>query len=82
MSYWETKIPDAPYVRLTWFNTEQLNNLAPLKIVPQPDTLIRVFLDMAGFQAKIDIPEQKLSKTSRQGFTVVEWGGLTNNLGN
>ncbi len=75
--YWENKIPNKPYVRLTWFNTAQLNELAPLQITPKPDTLIRVFLDMDGLDTPILLPAQHLSAIPRTGFTVVEWGGLS-----
>ena len=48
VAYWKNKIPAEPYVRITWFNTAEMNGLAPLTITPKPDTLIRVFLDMDG----------------------------------
>lgn len=77
LEFWSDKIPNKPYVRLTWFTTSQLNSLAPLRISPKPDTLIRVFLDMEGYDKKIDIPAQRLTALPRIGFTVVEWGGLS-----
>lgn len=77
MAYWQDKLPNKPYVRLTWFNTAQLNQLAPLAISPKPDTVIRVFLDFAGLDAPIDLPAQHLSTIPRHGFTVIEWGGLS-----
>lgn len=77
VEFWQDKIPNKPYVRLTWLTTEQMNTLAPLYISPKPDTLIRVFLDMGGFDTPVALPAQKLVSTFRSGFTVVEWGGLT-----
>lgn len=44
-------------------------------IIPKPDTEIRLFMDFYGLDKPIEIPEQKLQKTERKGFTVVEWGG-------
>lgn len=76
MTFWQPKIPNDPYIRLTWFNTAQLDQLAPLIVSPKPDTTLRVFLDMAGYDSPIAIPAQKLTSTARKGFTVVEWGGL------
>lgn len=76
VAYWQAKIPNKPYVRLTWFNAVQMNDLAPLYVSPQPDTVLRVFLDMAGYDTKIAMPAQKLTSTPRSGFTLVEWGGL------
>ncbi len=76
VAYWQDKIPNKQFVRLTWFNTAQMNQLAPLQITPKPDTLIRVFLDMSGLDQPIQIPAQQFVKTARSGFSVVEWGGL------
>jgi hypothetical protein len=75
-NFWFTKLPNTPYVRLTWFTTEQLNELAPLMVLPKPDTVIRVFLDFQGLQNMISLPAQNLTTLPRKGFTVVEWGGI------
>ncbi len=76
MSYWEAKIPNDPYIRLTWLDTAQMNQLAPLSVSPKPDTIIRVFLDMSGLNKIVKIPKQDLKSIPRVGFTLVEWGGL------
>lgn len=74
--FWLSKIPNSPYVRLTWFTTEQLDELAPLVVNPKPDTTIRVFLDFQGLSQPFNLKQQKLSSIPRNGFTLVEWGGL------
>jgi hypothetical protein len=76
LAFWQPRIPNDPYIRLTWFNTAQLDKLAPLTVSPKPDTTLRVFLDMAGYSSSVNIPAQKLTSTERKGFTLVEWGGL------
>jgi hypothetical protein len=76
VNYWKDKLPSAPYTRLTWFNTKEMNQLAPLAISPKPDTVIRVFLDFSGLDKPINLRAQKLSTPKRSGFTVIEWGGL------
>jgi hypothetical protein len=76
MDYWKDKLPTKPYVRLTWFNTSQMNQLAPLFVYPKPDTTIRVFLDASGLDKPIKLPSQRLTSIPRKGFTLVEWGGL------
>lgn len=76
VEYWHDKLPNKPYIRLSWLTTAQMNQLAPLKISPQPDTVIRTFLDFSGHDAKINIPPQTFTKPERRGFTVTEWGGL------
>lgn len=76
MEFWLPKMPTTPFVRLTWFGTEQMNRLAPLSINPKPDTTIRIFLDFKGLNSSYDIKPQTLVAKKRVGFTVVEWGGL------
>lgn len=76
MEFWLPKMPNAPFVRLTWFGTEQMNRLAPLTVNPKPDTAIRVFLDFKGLEKPYDIKPQILTAKKRVGFTLVEWGGL------
>jgi hypothetical protein len=76
MAFWIPKMPKTPYVRLTWFGTNQMNQLAPLHVNPKPDTTIRIFLDFEGLDQKISLPIEYLSAPARKGFTLVEWGGL------
>ena len=76
LAFWLPKMPETPYVRLTWFGTKQMNELAPLTVVPQPDTTIRIFLDFEGLNTPINLKSQNLTAPARKGFTLVEWGGL------
>jgi len=76
MEFWTSKIPNSPYVRISWLGTNDMEQLAPLYVSPAPDTRIRIFLDMEGLSEYKDIPAQNLYATPRTGFTVVEWGGL------
>ena len=77
MEFWLPKMPKTPYIRLTWLDTAEMNALAPLVISPRPDTVKRVFLDFAGQNtAATNLAPQQLQSFTRNGFTVVEWGGL------
>lgn len=76
LAYWQPKLPKTPYVRLSWLTTGQMNILAPLTITPQPTTVIRTFLDFEGLQTPVSLPAQSFTRPDRNGFTVVEWGGL------
>jgi hypothetical protein len=77
MDFWGPKLNTGkPYVRISWLNTGQMNQLAPLYVNPRPTTTIRVFLDFEGLNKPYSLTAQKLSKPNRTGFTVVEWGGL------
>lgn len=74
--FWLPLIPKSPYVRLTWLQTEDMNELAPLLVSPKPDTIIRIFLEFEGLSKPKYLIPQKLGSIPRKGFTLVEWGGL------
>ncbi|MEI6144098.1 MAG: hypothetical protein WCP91_00685 [Candidatus Berkelbacteria bacterium] len=74
--FWMAKMPKTPYTRLTWLTTDQMNTLAPLAVSPKPDSMIRVFLDFQGLTSKESIAPQVLPHYQRNGFALVEWGGL------
>jgi hypothetical protein len=77
MEFWLPKTPKSPYIRLTWLDTAAMNELAPLMISPRPETVARIFLDFCGQETvKTDLSPQQLQGFKRNGFTVVEWGGL------
>lgn len=76
MEFWQSKLPQTPYVRLTWLDTADMNVLAPLSVNPHPNTVIRVFLEFEGLDKFVSLKPQKLSAPTRSGFTLVEWGGL------
>lgn len=76
MEFWQPKLPSSPYVRLTWLNTKDMDTLAPLAVTPKPDTSIRIFLEFEGLDKPIKLIPQTLSAPKRNGFTLVEWGGL------
>lgn len=77
MEFWIPRMPHTPFVRMSWFSTQEMNELAPLTVTPRPDTVIRTFLDFEGqFSPKTSLQPQILESTDRAGFTVTEWGGL------
>lgn len=76
LEFWLSRMPKTPYVRLSWFNTEQMDQLAPLYLSKKPDTTIRIFLDFEGLDRPIKIAPQNLTHPERKGFVLVEWGGL------
>ena len=80
IAYWLPAMisKNAPYYRLSFLQTSDLNILFPMTVNPKPDTIFRLFLD---FQPLANKPQslpqpQILNKLTRHGFTLVEWGGL------
>ena len=72
--YWLPQMEQNPY-NIISFQTDAYTNAAELKVSPEPDTLIRVFMAWKKADLYIPLPEQDLSAVRRSGFTVVEWGG-------
>ena len=54
---------------------EEINRNMPLKIEPNPDTIIRVLMIYKGLENTIEVEEQKLFTPERKDFVAVEWGG-------
>lgn len=73
--FWLPEMEKNAY-NLIHFSTDEYEQQAKLKITPQPDEIIRVFMVYKPLQENIAIPEQQLVKKERHGFTVVEWGGM------
>lgn len=73
--YWLPRLNENKYNLIRFETIDEINKDMPLKVSPKPDTVIRVFMDFKPLDKKIEIKEQKLTKQTRKGFTVVEWGG-------
>ncbi|MGM9972912.1 MAG: hypothetical protein ACI33K_02580, partial [Clostridiaceae bacterium] len=72
--YWLPKMQDNPYNLIT-FQTNVYTENALLKISPEPDSLLRVFMAYKALQKPITVEEPIIEPFTRSGFTVVEWGG-------
>lgn len=75
-AYWVKTLPKSPYYLVSIVPEQTLNAISPLFIMPKPDSQIRVTLDFEPLDKKISVPQPDLHAIKRQGFTVVEWGGL------
>ncbi len=79
LEYWlpEMLSKESPYYRISFLDTAARNQYAPMKITPAPQNIYRLFLDYAPMQSNsLQLQPQQLKHVERNGFTVVEWGGL------
>ena len=76
MNAWEPKLDKAPYYFITFHKREFIDKYAPLQVFPQPDTVIRILMDYKPLDKYIDVEDIEIITPKREGFTVVEWGGL------
>ena len=77
--YWLPRLQKNKYSLIRFATKEEIDKEMPLNITPEPETLIRVFMEFKGLDEKITINEQELNKVERNGYTVVEWGGTEEN---
>lgn len=74
--YWLRNIPASNYYTIKLIHFEIVNDQLGLKIVPEPDSLLRILLCFTPTTEKINMKEPAIKPFKRQGFTVVEWGGI------
>lgn len=60
---------------LVSFQFDNYSSSHLLKIDPQPDSILRVFLAIRPIKNRLSIAPQELPRFNRIGFSVVEWGG-------
>jgi len=75
--YWLERLNDNPYYRISFMDRDQFDRLAPLHFSENPDHIIRVMMIAKGEQNYYELPAQNITTDiNRDGFTVVEWGGM------
>lgn len=72
--YWLPMLEKNQYNLIT-FAEKEYTDIVRLKIKPEPDSLLRVFMVFKPLDRAMEIPSQQIKPFKRQGFTVVEWGG-------
>lgn len=75
MDFWLPEMTGSPYYRVS-FLTDEWNKAAPLYVSPKPDTNIRIFMDWQKLSSPMSIDVPRIITPERNGFTLVEWGGL------
>jgi hypothetical protein len=72
--YWLPLMETNPY-NVIAFQNDIYTNCAKLNVTPTPNTVIRVFMAYTPSDTFVEILPQPLTAPTRNGFTVVEWGG-------
>ena len=73
--YWLPRMEDNAWNYIRFASDAELAAEMPLRIEPQPDSVIRVLMLWKPLDAPIEVTEQELETPQRTGFTAVEWGG-------
>lgn len=76
LEFWEPRMQGSPYYFVTFLGNREMDQIAPLSIEPKPDTTIRLLMDFSPLEKPIEIDGYNIKTPQRDGFTVVEWGGV------
>ena len=75
--WWLNKLEPSQYYLIKLLERDVIDEIEEMEIDPKPDTVIRIRFLFIPFENKTEtIPPEIAVPAERQGFTVVEWGGL------
>ena len=74
--YWEKYLPFVNYYFVGIMDENSIEKIEPLNVNPKPDSIIRVRLYFEALDKKISVKEPLIITPQREGYTLVEWGGL------
>jgi hypothetical protein len=75
--YWLGRLTGFPYFQVSPLDLRQIEEIEPVKFSADPDTFIRTRFYFKGLTQPIKLATPKIEPPPRRdGFTVVEWGGL------
>jgi len=74
--YWVNRLPQSDFYEVRMLSREYLDSKWTLHVVPEPDTTIRLMFSFRPLSDKHEIQEPDIITPIREGFTVVEWGGI------
>ncbi len=73
--YWLPQLEQNEISLIHFWVNDNIDQSSILEINPKPNTEIIVFMEFKKVSRTYNIKEQILTKSIRNGFTVVEWGG-------
>ncbi len=76
MEFWYPRMQEAPYYKIGFHGTQVMDAIAPMKLSVEPDSIFRILMDFTELNEPIASNPMKIETFDREGFTVVEWGGV------
>jgi hypothetical protein len=77
--YWLKKLKPSSYYEVKLLSQEFVDKNLSLDIHPKPDSIIRAIFYFKPFNESKTIKAPNIKSMKRDGFVVVEWGGLVSN---
>jgi hypothetical protein len=79
VEYWKKALPYSPYYFVGVIDQQVKDNIEPLTVTPAPDTSIRFSLYFERLETPKVVSAPEIITPVRDGFTLVEWGGMIKN---
>lgn len=76
LEFWLPLMQESSYYKIGWHGKTMMDALAPMSLSVRPDSVIRVLMDFEELNAPTASHPQTFRTPKREGFTVVEWGGV------
>ena len=77
VEFWLPRMQKDAYYKISFHDTRVMNELAPLSLSVKPDHLFRILMDYEGLVSwQPSKPPIRLPRANRDGFEVMEWGGV------
>jgi hypothetical protein len=77
--YWLEHLSEAEYYEIKLFSSDFLKQNLELNVNPHPDSILRLIFHFKSLDHPYELKEPILTPFERNGFAVVEWGGLLAN---
>lgn len=76
MAFWYPRMKDAPWYKIGFHGTDVMDQIAPIKLSQEPDSVLRILMDYTELEEQIRENPPTIPVFERNGFSVVEWGGV------
>ncbi len=76
MEFWQPYLQASPYVFVTFVAQSEIDQVAPMRITPSPDYILRLFMYYEPLEKPMTVTPLPMQVSPRHGFSVIEWGGV------
>jgi hypothetical protein len=76
ITYWGPRLSANEWNFVRFEFNETCNRYAEMNISPKPTNVYRVYITWMPIEAELNVAPQEIETIHREGFTVLEWGGI------
>lgn len=76
VSFWSERLVDRPYYTVYPQTASEIDEMVELHVSPAPDNVLRLWFLFMGSDQPTELPSYQIPPVQRDGFFVLEWGGI------